>query len=104
MIGGASNTDLRLAKVSNGGPRCSKAVQYFTGAYLMPTFDGANCFIRNAPPQSTPFVSLNNYYVMYDWWTMSCPEGIWDGTGCRIMTAPSGTTPFVWGQRFYYAE
>ncbi|RKH95804.1 hypothetical protein [Corallococcus sp. AB038B] len=104
MIGGASNTDLRLAKVSNGRPRCSRPVQYFTGAYLMPTFDGMNCFIRNAPARSAPFISLNGYYVMWDWFTMSCPEGVWDGTGCRIMTAPAGTTPFVWGNRFYYGE
>ncbi len=103
MVWGGANTDMRIAKVANGPPPCTKKVTYWTGALLNATYDGANCYIKPVPPSGTPFIWANQYYVTAGT-NNSCVEGGWDTANCYIMKPPAGTTAFKWGNGWYYAE
>ena len=44
------------------GPCPHKAYNNWTGNWVQPTFDGANCYLGSASPGQTAFVWGNNYY------------------------------------------
>jgi hypothetical protein len=90
---------------------CAWTVSWWDGTQVQPSFDSRNCFVRNAPIGSMPFVVLTTrkYYIQAASSGPPCPIGILDTTNgsCYMGTAPQGTSPFIWPptglqQNFYY--
>jgi hypothetical protein len=87
-----------LAVVAHLSWQCAKCDPCpFLGAY-----DGANCFVGQAPSGTTVFIYANNFY-----YTPrpghQCPLlGSWfDGANCYVAAIPPATTPFLWSNSWY---
>lgn len=99
-ITGQKNTTIAMAKVSTAAMDCSGKASWWDGTLVAAQFDGANCFVKPAPPASTPFIYQNRYYIAS---TRSCPPGTTPlGANCFYRFAPLGG--YISGNVFYSAN
>ncbi len=95
---GGKNTTLRVGKVRTKVMSCDGAITWWDTSWVTASFDGANCFVRTAPPGSHPFIYANSYYVKSQA-TTNCPMGSYDGANCKVKSG--SPTPFIKNNSFY---
>lgn len=69
---------------------------------LIGSFDSANCWVGEAPPNTTAFIYSGNFYYSPVNGNQCPRPGSWfDGANCFVTKIPAGAKPFIWTNMWY---